>query len=34
MWKGPDCDYDKQNMSVVFCNTDTPQRLSKSWYRP
>jgi hypothetical protein len=21
--KGPDCDYDKQNISVVICDTDT-----------
>jgi len=27
-------DYDKRNMSFVFCDTDTPQRLSKSWWRP
>jgi len=34
MRKGPDVDYDKRNMFVVLCDTDTPQRLSKLWWRP
>jgi len=24
MMKGPKCDYDKRNISVVICDTDTP----------
>jgi hypothetical protein len=30
--KGPDCDYDTQNISVVIWDTDTLWRLTKSWY--
>ena len=30
MRKGPDCDYDKHNISVLICDTDIPY---KSWMR-
>ena len=33
MRKGPDCDYDKRNITVVIWNTDIPQQLVKSWWR-
>jgi hypothetical protein len=26
--KGPDCDYDKRNISVVICGTDIPSNSS------
>ena len=29
-WGKPDCDYDKQNISVVICDTDIPQWLTRS----
>jgi hypothetical protein len=28
-----DCDYDKRNKSVVICDRDTLQGLTKSWWR-
>jgi len=34
MSKGPDCDYDKQDISVVICDTDIPYWSTKSWWRP
>jgi len=33
MRKGPYCDNDKQNISVVIYDTDTPYWLTKSWWR-
>ena len=30
--KGPDFDYDKTNISVVICDTDTPQWLTNWWW--
>ena len=27
MRKGPDCDKDKRNISVVICDTDTPYHM-------
>jgi len=28
--KGLDCDYDKRNMYVVICDTDSPKRLTNT----
>jgi hypothetical protein len=30
--KGPDCEYDKMNQSVVICDVDISYRLTKSVY--
>jgi len=30
----PDYDNNGWNISVVICDTDTPSRLTKSWWRP
>ena len=34
MRKGPDCDYDKHNISVLICDTDIPYQLTKSLWWP
>ena len=31
--RGKDCHYDKWNISLVICDTYTPQRVTKSWRR-
>ena len=31
--KGPDCEYDKRNISVFICDTYTPHMLTNSWWR-
>ena len=34
MKKGPRSVYDKWNISVVICDTDSPQQSAMSWWRP
>jgi len=33
MRKGPGGVYDKWNISMIICDTDIPQRLTRSWWR-